>query len=258
MIPSLVEFKNLKSLKYFDFHLNFDFFRAVVPFLVIGIWSVFGIYVLIKSAYDKYRYFNELYDEDHIVHDDQGGNQNENVRNRNAANPHRRPINVENECPVCLHNIVNPVELTCFHKFWAQCILNIWEHTNAQIKCPMCRNSVNIIFYDFEHNEQNRPLTVSINRYNRIYSENRSILGMLYDLPYIIRRWFTMEGLRIIFISIRILMPLVVALLYLISPFDIIPESVFGLLGLIDDIILLIFIFVIVSQSFINAYIRQQ
>lgn len=46
---------------------------------------------------------------------------------------------------------------------------------------------------------------------------------------------------------IRILLVLLAALLYLISPFDIIPEAAFGILGLLDDFFILLLLAIYVS-----------
>ena len=44
--------------------------------------------------------------------------------------------------------------------------------------------------------------------------------------------------------------------LYVISPFDIIPEAVFGIVGLIDDLVLVIGVLVLVTSGFRNILLQ--
>lgn len=72
----------------------------------------------------------------------------------------------------------------------------------------------------------------------------------LYDLPtmmrYCVAEFFSFNGLLVMF-RLRILLLLFVALLYLISPLDIIPEAVFGFFGLLDDVAVVLVIAVYIS-----------
>jgi hypothetical protein len=42
----------------------------------------------------------------------------------------------EENCPICLNNLKNPVHLPCGHTFHSDCILS-WIDNNKN--CPMCR-----------------------------------------------------------------------------------------------------------------------
>ena len=57
---------------------------------------------------------------------------------------------------------------------------------------------------------------------------------------------FSLGGLMRMF-RLRILVCFAVAVLYLASPLDIIPEAVFGFLGLLDDVFVLVLIAVYVT-----------
>ena len=79
------------------------------------------------------------------------------------------------------------------------------------------------------------------------------------DLPtlfrHAMREFFTLSGLVWMF-RLRIIICFFAALLYFISPLDIIPEAVFGILGFLDDlfILLLLAIYVtIIYRGFIAA-----
>lgn len=76
-------------------------------------------------------------------------------------------------------------------------------------------------------------------------------LDYLWDLPTLLRHagseFFSVGGIMYMF-RLRILLCFVAAVMYLISPLDMIPEAVFGILGLLDDmfVVLLLAIYVTV------------
>lgn len=158
-----------------------------------------------------------------------------------------RPHFASEQCPVCLTEFRYPVETNCGHMFCAQCLISYWRHGNwlGAIRCPVCRQSVAVLLQCFREasdtddlQERNRML-YDINDYNRHFSiEPRPWLEYLWDLPTLLRHagseFFSVGGLMYMF-RLRIILCFVAALMYLISPLDMIPEAVFGLLGLIDD-----------------------
>ena len=165
----------------------------------------------------------------------------------------------EQEWPIWISELRDPVQLMCSHDFWGTWLINIWEHTGQQIKCPMWRSSVSVIFREFEPNEENQEIREKIKRYNRLYSENRSFIEFFLDAPYLIRRWFgSIHGVAGLIQNLRLLTLLMVAFLYIISPLDLIPESVFGVLGLLDDIFIFILIILVIAHSFLQNYLRNQ
>lgn len=61
-------------------------------------------------------------------------------------------------------------------------------------------------------------------------------------LPHLLSQFFSVNGLMWMF-RLRVTVCVVIALAYLLSPLDIIPEAAFGIIGLLDDLfILLIFL----------------
>lgn len=68
-------------------------------------------------------------------------------------------------------------------------------------------------------------------------------MSYIYDLPTLLRYlWndlFTVGGLLLIH-RLHILIVLVLLLLYIFIPFDILPEGAVGLIGYIDDILILL------------------
>ncbi|RWS15692.1 RING finger protein 170-like protein, partial [Dinothrombium tinctorium] len=168
---------------------------------------------------------------------------------------------MDNQCPVCLHEPVYPIETNCGHLFCAQCIIVYWRHGTwrGPVPCPVCRQLVSVLLVCFrnarlmsgeEDSTEVQAILHDINDYNRRYSGGpRPWLDYLWDLPTLLRHlsseFFTVGGLMYMF-RIRIVLCFVAAIMYLISPLDMIPEAVFGILGLLDDlfVVLLLAIYV--------------
>ncbi|GIZ02721.1 e3 ubiquitin-protein ligase RNF170 [Caerostris extrusa] len=165
----------------------------------------------------------------------------------------------DHQCPICLNEPHYPVETNCGHLFCAQCIITYWQHGNwiGAIHCPVCRQTVTALLQCFTNNaeltsEERTRLMEGINDYNRHFSgEPRPWLDYIWDLPTLLRHagteFFSVGGLLYMF-RLRIFLCFVAALMYLISPLDMIPEAVFGILGLLDDmfVVLLLAIYVTV------------
>jgi len=58
------------------------------------------------------------------------------------------------------------------------------------------------------------------------------------------------EGMQFFLKSIESNFYLFILIVYVLSPFDIIPECFFGFLGLIDDLMILILIFIILTNYY--------
>ena len=221
-----------------------------VSILVITIWS---ITFKIKQHFGDIQRWRHN-DEPPAENPEQAELRQQRRRNRNEGLNQQ-----ELEWPIWIGELKDPVQLTCSHDFWGVWLMNVYDHTGQQIKCPMCRTSVSVIFKEFEPNEENQELREKIKRYNRIYAENRSFLEFFLDAPYILRRWFgSIHGFAGLIQNLRLLTLLTIALLYILSPFDIIPESVFGVIGLLDDIFVFVIILLFIAHSFLNEYLRNQ
>ena len=65
----------------------------------------------------------------------------------------------------------------------------------------------------------------------------------VYDIPallrHLARELFTVRGL-ILIRRLHLVLIVVLLLVYLILPLDLLPEAVFGVLGLLDDIIIIV------------------
>lgn len=176
------------------------------------------------------------------------------------------------QCPICLAEPRHPVETNCGHLFCANCLVSYWHHGNwgGAVRCPVCRQQVSVMLRCFQdqqvaeetdaQREERARLLRDINDYNRRYSgEPRPWLDHLRDLPTLLRHagseFFSVGGIMYMF-RLRIVLCFVAAIMYLISPLDMIPEAIFGILGLLDDlfVVLLLAIYVtVIYRRFLAA-----
>ncbi len=50
-------------------------------------------------------------------------------------------------CSICLAEPKeHEVSSTCGHSFCSECILSLYQHNNEQIKCPLCRQGISLLF----------------------------------------------------------------------------------------------------------------
>ncbi|XP_013415214.1 E3 ubiquitin-protein ligase RNF170 isoform X2 [Lingula anatina] len=193
----------------------------------------------------------------------------QNWQGRRSANPRQGDIT----CPICLNDASYAIETNCGHTFCGQCIITYWRHGSwlGAVRCPVCRQQVTILLFSFseaevhqEVNEDIREITSEINSYNRRFSgEPRPLMDYIRDLPTLLRHafseFFSLGGLVWMF-RLRIFLVFVAAILYFISPLDIIPESVFGFVGFLDDlfIVLLLMIYItVIYRNFVEHRAQQ-
>jgi RING finger protein 170 len=162
-------------------------------------------------------------------------------------------------CPVCLSEVQYPIETNCGHIYCANCMITYWNtgRWNGAVRCPSCRQTVTILLVCFSEDElrstseEKQRLVANINLYNRRFS-GQPLTWMEYflDLPTILRHcmtdFFSIGGLIWMF-RLRIVVCFLIALLYLLSPLDIIPEAAFGLFGLLDDMFVMFLLAIYIS-----------
>ncbi|XP_018104435.1 E3 ubiquitin-protein ligase RNF170 isoform X2 [Xenopus laevis] len=158
-------------------------------------------------------------------------------------------------CPVCLQQATFPVETNCGHLFCGSCIIAYWRYGTwlGAINCPICRQTVTLLFPLFGATDQEDAQNIlqEATGYNRRFSgQPRSLMDRIMDLPTLLRHafreMFSVGGLFWMF-RIRIVLCLLGALLYLVSPLDIIPEALFGILGFLDDLFVLFLLLIYIS-----------
>lgn len=164
-------------------------------------------------------------------------------------------------CPVCLSS---PIERTlrtnCGHGFCAAC-LETWAQrtlavTGRAMECPICRRKVNMVHIEFEPSAADAASERFATQYNSRHSDQpRSLFQMIRDAPYLLRRFWhevsDLHNLRRNMLWLKLLRVVVVLasiVVYVLSPFDLVPEAVFGVLGLLDDVAVCC-VFLVVAAS---------
>merc|ERR1711924_206100 len=132
------------------------------------------------------------------------------------------------------------------------------SHTagHRPIRCPLCRHDpVALLLVEpldpamgIQLSDLDDRALQEIARYNRAHSGAPVGLAQrIQDAPHLLARLFrTVFTWRShpyrLFLAVRLLLALAGGLAYVIMPFDILPESALGLVGLIDDALVWIFI----------------
>ncbi|THU59652.1 hypothetical protein C4D60_Mb07t04320 [Musa balbisiana] len=135
------------------------------------------------------------------------------------------------------------------------CILRVWHHGSAlqPCKCPICRRFITLLIpTDAAVQERQDPeasrVLENIEKYNRNFGGgSSSLIQRLRDLPFFIRRLLRemMDPQRSLpfVLRVRVILAMALSAIYVLSPVDIIPEGVFGFVGFLDDLIILLIVF---------------
>ncbi|KAL3994603.1 hypothetical protein ACH3XW_22380 [Acanthocheilonema viteae] len=172
---------------------------------------------------------------------------------RSSANNSRpgtlRRFGDDRTCPICFSQASFAVITNCGHLFCCSCIYGYWQYSASLItpvKCAVCREIVNLLIPlpvegERESNaDEALRCDERLTDYNRRFSsERRPIIDYIRDLPvlvpYMFRAVVSVNGLMFMF-RIRVFLCLFGMAVYILSPFDILPEAAFGVLGIVDDI----------------------
>ncbi|CAM4816918.1 unnamed protein product [Rotaria magnacalcarata] len=161
----------------------------------------------------------------------------------------RRPRH--DTCPICLiDSSVLSVETNCGHLFCGQCIITYWKYQMnwmSGMHCPVCRQPITVLLRCFAEdetladNDVRETVVTNVRDFNRRFSgAPRTFREYIYDIPvlipHIIRQMFTVQNLAWTY-RLRIILILLTVIAYVLSPLDILPESVLGFLGLFDDLL---------------------
>mmetsp|Transcript_580 Transcript_580/g.972 ORF Transcript_580/g.972 Transcript_580/m.972 type:complete len:287 (-) Transcript_580:27-887(-) len=174
----------------------------------------------------------------------------------------RREGGLEGECPICLDNYYEPVVTNCNHRFCGSCILDFWEISSnmGTLSCPLCRRSVTLI-QPWLLADENSPILDRIARFNRRMAGNATFFDRIRDVPSLLGGMRRNMSWRVVFRSlfvIKRLLFIVAGVCYIFSPFDLIPETVFGVIGLIDDFLAFLLILFVVAECFRQFILQQQ
>ena len=162
-------------------------------------------------------------------------------------------------CPICLDSPPTHEILTnCGHAFCGECIVEFWKHSGSPrgtLPCPCCRTPLTILHAASPHSFQGgQAIQNEVQHFNRTCSSRpRSWREQFHDAPVLFR--ILCANPFMFFRTVRILVHLVhfmaiagAALLYVVSPFDLLPEIMFGPVGLIDDGVVGLIAFVALAE----------
>ncbi|XP_062092691.1 uncharacterized protein LOC133798432 [Humulus lupulus] len=162
----------------------------------------------------------------------------------------------ENDCCAVCHGRFNiPCQANCSHWFCGSCIMLVWHHGPAfqPCKCPLCRREITLLVPSEaslrqRHDNDAAEVLGKVERYNRSFAgHTRGLFQRLQDLPFFIRRLLRelMDPQRSLPLVIRARIYIAMAMsgVYVLSPIDIIPEGVLGIVGLLDDLLIVLIFF---------------
>nr|ADV02777.1 C3HC4-type zinc RING finger family protein [Ipomoea batatas]GMD51020.1 E3 ubiquitin-protein ligase RNF170-like [Ipomoea batatas] len=169
----------------------------------------------------------------------------------------------ENEfCSVCHGNFHIPCQANCSHWFCGNCILQVWDHGSAlqPCKCPLCRRQITLLVPSEASSRQRQSPEVSdvftrVETYNRLFGQHSTgLLQKLQDLPFLLRRLLReitdpQRSLPFV-IRARVYLAAFLSVLYVLSPIDIIPEGFLGIIGFLDDLIIVFICFLHVAALY--------
>jgi len=216
--------------------------------VIMGIGSLVLVYLLYKTL--------------KFISDNQNGAQT--TYSSNVNGPERT---VSPECAICLGETRFAVQTNCGHIYCGDCIFEVWRRTNqlSSTVCPYCRQRITLILTHFSREERNPTepadrdlrdgIIHNIHTYNRRYSgEPRSFIETVRDVPtlasHLFSRLFSGEDGFTFAFQLRIIVLVLFWFLYLLSPLDLIPEAVFGFVGLLDDIVIFLFLSMYLTTIF--------
>jgi RING finger protein 170 len=101
---------------------------------------------------------------------------------------------------------------------------------------------MNVLFKLFERGDETAGIEQQLRDYNIRFDDNRSIMRSIIELPYVLERIkrFVCSAEFIVFFlrSVHLLRMFLIVIVYILMPFDLIPEHLVGVIGYIDDILL--------------------
>ncbi|KAJ0579872.1 putative transcription factor C2H2 family [Helianthus annuus] len=172
-------------------------------------------------------------------------------------------------CSICHGSFNIPHQANCSHWYCGNCILQVWNHGSSlqPCKCPLCRRQITLLVPSQAssqqiHNPEAAEILKKIEAYNRLFgSQSTNLSQRVQDLPFLLKRLFRelMDPQRSLpfVIKARLYLALISTAVYVLSPVDIIPEALFGILGLLDDVIIALTFFLHVGTLYRSTLLRR-
>jgi RING finger protein 170 len=176
-------------------------------------------------------------------------------------------------CPVCLDESPTlAIKTVCGHVFCGSCLQSIYfRNQHTIIICPCCRRRVDMLMENFNSQEiaalkANAQGQNGAERLVISFIQNYNAEFMNMELPtweriqripvfvHQILRDIDIHGVVWLVSHMQLLVVILMGLLYLLSPFDLIPESVLGVFGYADDIFVLVYVLLAAIEIYKSAY----
>lgn len=165
-------------------------------------------------------------------------------------------------CSICHGPFNVPCQANCSHWFCASCILQVWDHGSAlqACKCPLCRRPITLLVPSESASRLHRDPEVPgvlrrVEQYNRHFGRHANgLLQRMQDLPFLLRRLLRdmtdpQRSLPFV-IRARVYLAMFLSGIYILSPVDLIPEGFLGIIGLLDDLIIMFICFLHVAALY--------
>ncbi|KAF7836424.1 E3 ubiquitin-protein ligase RNF170-like [Senna tora] len=165
-------------------------------------------------------------------------------------------------CSVCHGSFTTPCQANCSHWFCGNCIMLVWHHGSAvqPCKCPLCRRQITLLVPTEDslgqrHDPEVARVLGNIETYNRLFGGRETgLVQRMQDLPFLLRRLLRelMDPHRTLplVIRARVYIAMILSAVYIISPVDIIPEGILGIVGLLDDLLIVLICFLHVAALY--------
>lgn len=138
----------------------------------------------------------------------------------------------------------------------------VWRHGSIlqPCKCPLCRRPISLLVPTEDTiRDRNDPTVTEVladlETYNRRFGgQSTSLIQRMQDLPFLLRRLLRemMDPQRTLplVIRARVYIAMILSAVYIVSPIDIIPEGVLGVVGLLDDLLIALICFLHVAALY--------
>ena len=240
--------------------------NEVIIFLAIStvFWGSLGIYVYWQLCHNRRTTVEAILSQEfrNLLRTRHGNTRAGVSSERSESTRPVRNFNNSN-CPICLEEVADVSILTnCGHVFDLSCFKLFWQHhsNSSSLTCPCCRTRINMIHPNFDSAQFTEEFE-DVRRFNRLSGAvPRSLLETINDFPVLLRqliRAFFSRNMLTVAFRLRMLCLTAVGFLYLLSPFDLIPELVFGIFGYVDDI-LVWFIVVYIMTARLRSVLQSQ
>ncbi|WVZ01187.1 hypothetical protein V8G54_027256 [Vigna mungo] len=165
-------------------------------------------------------------------------------------------------------SIFLPSILNLFH-FAANCIMLVWQHASgtSSCKCPLCRRPITLLIptehsLSQRHDPEVAQILSKIHAYNRVFGgQPSSFFQRVQDLPFLLHRllreFLNPQRSLPLVIRARVFVAMIASVVYILSPIDLIPEAILGIVGLLDDVLIGLICFLHVAALYRSVlYLR--